>query len=499
MASSASADFSTDYRALSADSRCGRHVVLACCVFVFLVQYMQSSPMLAPFLADSATGRAIGTDAVGVVFAAYPLATAIATPLPGRVIRRVGVRRTVCTGLCLTAAGAFAFGCIGVWAVRLQVGALVATVGLVVSRACGGLGAALAEAGSLTAISVAGWGDDLGKALSLVEVVTGVGAALGAEMGSVLYVIGAPTAVGAFLLPMLVASALPLTAMPLAIAVLDDATGEDDAGADAAAPSTGKKTEQEEAQQQHEPPLAAGEPPEPRVLPLSRACTAVSLGLSATVFEGLNPLLEPHLARRPYQLSVPQVGTLLSTVCVVYTCTALPAGWLSDKLNRGADAPARVRCLMIGGWLVALLTAALLWPAGGRAAVRELMVDAGLRAYAPDAAGPVPGWMARGALWTAVPLLGASAALIIIPSLPDMQRGLADADEQGRARMCAVWNGAYSAGSAVGPLVATALYARVGWPVIITAKAAVCAVGVAVLLVPAWRCHGRCRRRASPR
>ena len=90
------AEASTDYTLL-VPSRppSTRFQVLACCVCVFLAQYTQSSPLIAPFLAISSPGLLVGTDAVGVIFAAYPLATAIATPLPSLVMEQLGVHATV--------------------------------------------------------------------------------------------------------------------------------------------------------------------------------------------------------------------------------------------------------------------------------------------------------------------------------------------------------------------------------------------------------------------
>ena len=192
----------TDY-ALVGESTSRRNVTLGCCIAVFLAQYAQSSPAIAPFLANSPVGILIGTDATGVIFAAYPLATALATPLPSVLIAACGVRSTVMLGLVLTSCGSLAFGLVGT-ATHCFSSAAVTIAALVLARALGGVGAALAEAGCLTAVSTAAWGDDMGKALSTIEVTTGVGAAMGAAMGGALYELGAFTWFGAFLLPLLV-------------------------------------------------------------------------------------------------------------------------------------------------------------------------------------------------------------------------------------------------------------------------------------------------------
>ena len=63
----------------------------------------------------------------------------------------------------------------------------------------------------------------------------------------------------------------------------------------------------------------------------------------------------------------------------------------------------------------------------------------------------------------ATPLLGASAAALIVPSLPDMTEGLHPHDEAGKATVCAAWNGIYSFGSALGPVFSSSLYAQIGF------------------------------------
>ena len=85
---------STDYVALPPILRSAtwpaklprRYKILAACIAVFLVQYSQSQAMIAPFIVRSTPGELLGPDAVGFIFAVYPLATALATPLPPRVL-----------------------------------------------------------------------------------------------------------------------------------------------------------------------------------------------------------------------------------------------------------------------------------------------------------------------------------------------------------------------------------------------------------------------------
>ena len=121
-----------------------------------------------PFLPASRVGDAIGVTALGVVFAAYPAATALATPLPPRAIALVGLRGTVAIGLMLGALSMAAFGLLPSILGVASPSPLIA--GLVVCRLVGGAGASLAESAALTAVSTTGGEADLGKALAAVEV-----------------------------------------------------------------------------------------------------------------------------------------------------------------------------------------------------------------------------------------------------------------------------------------------------------------------------------------
>ena len=87
----------------------------------------------------------------------------------------------------------------------------------------------------------------------------------------------------------------------------------------------------------------------------------------------------------------------------------------------------------------------------------------------------------------AFPLIGASCALKIIPSLPDLQRGLPPDDEAERAAICAMWNGVYCLGSATGPLVAVLLFDACGWERKVALLMAVSAAAAVMLAAAALR------------
>ena len=510
-----------EYRSYGDDTKTDitarRTAVLVCCVLVFLCQYCQASPMIAPFLAASEPGLLVGTDMVGVIFAAYPMATALATPLPDQLIARIGIRATVIIGLCMTASGSLIFGLVG--ALLSQDGsATIVASGLILARALGGVGASLSESGCLTAVSVSGWGDDLGKAFAVVEVTTGVGAAAGAAMGGYLYYIGENSWCGPFMLPMLIACAFPLCVVPCVLLNLSDVAAAEElngGGGGVRGGGSGGGSGNGSCNGGAAPAAGAagalatkGTPDASSRSMIGLTCTALSLALSAAFFEGLNPLLEPHFVLPPFSLSIPQVGLYLAIICLLYTLTSLPAGWLTDKLNHGPAAGRNVRGLMLAGWTIAFVGVMLLWPAAGAPLGSSDAAHAGTHSGYPNMGGAQMGsseaeHMSRPAsamsdelvqllMVLSVPALGISAALILIPSMADLQRGLAPDDEQGRARMCALWNGAYSSGSALGPLAATMVYARCGWPVIVSATAATAVFAGVVLLVPLLAEGARC-------
>ena len=189
--------------------------LLGCCYAIFFVQYAVQF-MLSPFLATSPVGKAIGIHVVGAVFAAYPLATACATPFAPLVLRMLGMRLAVPAGLCVTALGSLLFGLLP----SFVSSPLALSVGLLAFRALGGLGAAVSETGCMTLISTAEATEaeaegHLGVALSSVEVMTGVGAAAGTALGGVLYSLGGYTPCGEFFFPFVVGSVLPLAVVQL--------------------------------------------------------------------------------------------------------------------------------------------------------------------------------------------------------------------------------------------------------------------------------------------
>ena len=435
-----------------------RFAMLGCCYCIFLVQYAVQF-MISPFFPTSPAGEAIGIRLVGAVFAAYPLATACATPIVPAVLRAFGMRRAIPGGLCVTALGSLLFGLLP----SFVSSPLALSVGLLSFRCLGGLGAAVSESGCLTLISTGEAAEEegrLGVALSSVEVCTGVGAAAGTALGGLLFSLGGATPFGEFLFPFVVGAALPLSLVPLCWHALKTrpppAPQSASAAAEAAVGGGGGGRRRSPLYQRREL--------------LRRLPTAVSVVACAAVCEALNPILSPQMLRR-FDLDAGKVGLLFSLMCAGYMLGALPVGALTDRWSAGPRGGRRLLLLVSSGYLCMVLGYVLLGPlsdrlwAGGSApgASRALFVSA-----------------------AALPLLGGGAAVMIMPTLPDLQRGLPAGDEEGRSACCALWNGLYSIGSVVGPLASASLYYSLGWLATTQLVAAFCAALAAALALAAF-------------
>jgi amino acid transporter/MFS family permease len=416
----------------------------AVCVLIAVFLYAQGgASILAPYFAGSPPGLIVGPHITGLIFAAYPTATALATPLPARTMRAWGTRTTVALGLMLTMLGNLGFG----WLPRVSSSRATLAVGLALCRAMSGVGGQLAEAGALTTVAVQGWGHNLGKALSGMEVAGGMGSAIGAALGGALYEAGAslPFDDGQFMAPMIATVALGLLILPVVLAVLPSNL--------IGIPVPGRSATPFKRQTIRQ------------ALTFRRIVTIVSLLLCAMTFEGLNPIFEPHLNAPPFQLRESYIGCILSGTSLVYTLVALPTGYVTSRvLKEGKMAGRRLRSIMLCGWMSFALAALL------------LLVKP---KYGFDPHFPLPP-LTR--LILAAPLLGIGCALCVVPSLPDLERGIAPGNDSGRARLCALWTGTYATGAAIGPLISSALFDAVGWDACMIFVAGLSAISAATLL-----------------
>ena len=88
-----------------------RRLLLAICLGVYGSLYSMLFLPAAYFPASS-IAKSIGAPSVGLIFSAYPLATAAATPLPMVVMSALGLRGCVLLGLGLTTIASLLFGLI---------------------------------------------------------------------------------------------------------------------------------------------------------------------------------------------------------------------------------------------------------------------------------------------------------------------------------------------------------------------------------------------------
>jgi MFS family permease len=341
---------------------------------LYLAVYTAAFQMMAYFPA-SPTGLALGPNGVGAVFSAYPLAAALAAPLPPLSISCIGLRTTALIGVCLASLSVFMFGLLPL---APGPGLLVA---LILVRGLGGVGSTMVETSCLTSISTSGWGDDLGKAFATLEVMTGSGYAFGAMIGGQLYDAGARSPVGAFLTPCAFCAALLLFMLPAAMVLPSKHVIGTRQGAGGTAGDVLDLR---------------------RLLTPRRAATALSLALAATVVESINPLLEVHLLRVPYSFTPRKVGLVFGAICVAYMLCSLAVGAAVDKLSRDPVLMARrLKCLMAAGWIFTIAGLLLLGPAAASA-------EAHLLAHAE---------LPEAIMWGGAVVLGAAAATIIIPTL----------------------------------------------------------------------------------
>lgn len=162
--------------------------------------------------------------------------------------------------------------------------------------------------------------------------------------------------------------------------------------------------------------------------------------------ESLCPIAEAHFEKAPYSLSVNGIGDLFAVYSGAYMLTALPVGFLVDCACawRGGEpriAGRLLKLMMSCGALGAAVSLVLLGP------IATLVSS---EAALPLAAVGLAG-------------LGTSTAFWIIPSLPDMNLGIAEDDEASRNAVASGWTGVYSGGGGAGAVLGSLIYARNGF------------------------------------
>jgi len=429
-----------------------RLVTLFACQALYMGVYTAAFQITAYF-PGSPTGIAIGPRAVGAVFSAYPLATMLATPLPPMVISLLGERTTAAIGIFCAAVGVLAFGILP----SLLPAGNTLLFFLLMMRMLGGFGASLLETACLTSIAMSGWGDDIGKALATIEVITGSASAFGGVVAGQLYEIGAYLPLGAFFTPCAFCGALLLLLLPV-VTVLPPkrVAGLDEDGEESADVDLWK------------------------LLSPRRVATGLSLALSAAVVEAVNPMLEPHLLRWPYGFTPSSVGLLFGTICGSYMLCALATGVAVDYLSRdSASMGSRLKLFMAVGWVLLVVAMVLIGPTAKTAE------------FSTDIESETPAKIT----WGAAVVLGIASSALVLPSLPDMLAGVHPDDEVSKAAISSCWNGLYAIGSTIAPLASTYIYTAVGFAYTCTTFAIVGALAAVALTLTAV--FGNNRAKAS--
>ena len=435
------------------------------CYAVFAINWAVIAT-IAPFFPDSDAGLAVGPVIVGLVFAAYPFATALFTPVVPCVLGRLGNRCGIHLGLLICSGSALAFGAapsvVGVDRPRALSAALLAT------RAVGGTAAAVAEAGALAVLStLEGLGQHLGKLLAGIEVVIGVAMSIGFAVGGGLYVVGGGTPFGAFFFPFIVWGVATLAAIPL---LLNISSGPKPAAEAAAAEEEDEAAAKAAAQRE---PVAG--------VTVGFVTTAVAITLSAVIYQALTPVLEPHLDVAPYNLTEAQVGGVFTSSTVSYMLAALPIGAVVDRYAAGPNGKSSLKLMQLFGYATLV---------------------AGTLAIGPGCDALIAAELPRVALWVNLASVffcfGAGIAFTIVPTLPDMREeaGGDAASEERQAKVCALWNGLYSLGAGIGPLISAPLVQAQGFTRFCVLFAYASAAMAALLLGAAARArlHARLAR-----
>ena len=503
---------------------------LLACWGVLFTQYGNVC-MLTAFVPDSVYGRQCGSSMVGAIFAVYPLTTALAIPVPPWCMARLGIRLTVCLGLVLVATGSLLCGLLPDL-LRSPTATEVAVLMLALRSLCG-FGAALAEAGCFTALSTGDYGaKHVGLVMSSCEVVVGVGSACGTAAGGLLSDLGAVhPALGPWRLPFVVSAMASLSLLPFTYALPSrpPTVGGEGGGGDASGggSSCGHDGGCDECGAAPPAPGGAGGGAAAAVAttataataatatttaataattatgaassasPLSAVCSVprvvalTSLFLGSAMVEATAPILQPHVAAPPLALSNGSIGLVVALYSLCYTAASLPLGLGVDRLLRvtpssverrgGGGGPRRaafrLKLVVLGGWVGMVASFALL--GGG-------LVRPG------SELGTLVGSMVVG---------GIASAAVVVPSLPELQLGIADDDEPSKAALCSLWNGFYSGGAAAGPFVAAVVCAARGFDFTTGALFVFslgCAALLAVVAAATWgaaRPPGASRRR----
>ncbi|XP_022102775.1 MFS-type transporter SLC18B1-like [Acanthaster planci] len=404
----------------------------ASAVLANLANYMAFS-IISVFYPINAEGRGVSQTVIGLVFSAFSLSAGIGSPIWGKTIPIVGARFVFLAGTFVTGCCSILFGSIAAMPTKETFTGFSLAI-----RLLGGLGSSACLTASAACVAYA-FPENVGTAVSTVEMMGGLSCAIGPAIGGLLY------DAGGFELPFFVLGAVVLVVNFINFFLL---------------PEQGTKNEESGS-------LI-------RVLRIPAMWVALaSTALAAVAFSVLNPTLSIHLKRLDF--TVIQISLIFFGWGLAYAMATVIWGAV-------ADATKATRIMMVMGAFGTAVFYLLLGPSPllkipSTKLVAILAIPFGAAMMALISIPPIVD-MFDSAVWYGIPNnLGLSS---IISGL---------------------WNGGVSVGLFAGPLLGGQLADRYGFAILSTVIAGCClVVMIFICLFGVWEYQcGKGRRIPSSR
>ncbi|ELU09605.1 hypothetical protein CAPTEDRAFT_147516 [Capitella teleta] len=390
--------------------------VLVMLALTDMAVYMALS-ILAPFFPREASSKGVSEFLSGWIFGIFSLVQCITSPLFGKLVPKLGARWTCLAGIFFAGGCTILFGFL-VYIPTTEDNNTMFIAFCFVLRAFMALGAS-ANATAAFAIAAATFPDNPATVLGLLETAVGIGLMLGPALGGVLY------EVGGFMMPFLVLGSFMMLTVPISLCVLPREERSDSA-----------------SRQSGSIKLLLRIP--------AISVTGFAVFVSSFSWVVLDPTLEPHLRVVRFNLSPSIIGLIFLLMSACYACCSPIWGWVADNVVSGSRAP-----MMIVGFFLMTIGFSLLGPSPLILYYFNIAVISNLQS----------------ALWLdifALIVLGFAASLSLVPTYDKIldasdQAGIEDSMGNYSA-VAGLWNGTYSFGEFVGPVVAGYLVGQIGFP-----------------------------------